>query len=97
VSLTLYLGVITKGVIMSSLDDRIPTGIHIVEMVNGDCICSREKQAEIITSALGKMTKFDTMITYLRHLKATSPIGAEIELASDLLEVFDKELVPSKS
>jgi hypothetical protein len=37
------------------------------------------------------MTQFDTMITYLRHLKATSPIGAEIELASDLLEVFDKE------
>jgi hypothetical protein len=81
---------------MSSLNDSIPTSIHLVEIYNGDCLCSPEKKAEIITSAVGKMTKFDTMITYLRHLKATSPIGAEIELASDLLEVFDKELVPSK-
>ena len=80
---------------MSSLDDEIPTGIHLVEIINGDCSCSPEKKAEIITSAVGKMTKYDVLMTYLRHIKATSPIGQEIELASDLLEVFEKELVSS--
>ena len=80
---------------MSHLDDNIPTGIHIVEMVNGDCICSPEKKSAILTSALVTMTKYETIITFLKSVKATSSVTQEIKLASDLLDVFDQELVTS--
>ena len=82
---------------MSHLNDNIPTGIHIVEMVNGDCICSREKQAAILTSALVTMTKYETIITFLKSVKHTSSVPQEIKLAQDLLDIFDLELVPSQS
>jgi hypothetical protein len=76
-----------------ALNELIPPAVHMVDMLNNECNCTRQEQTAVLLAIFKIVNRYEGIIAELEHLKAYSILGQEVDLCSDLLETFGPKKV----